>query len=169
MNTLIRQLQFRLFQQVQQVDELFNVVQCAMHGRLSIKLMNSIVLQNILRNVTLRLPEGYGLIVSTDIENIHLYYDFNALSILANTHCINLLLHILWKSSHFHFILFKVITFPTLLSSDTFAHYILDFAYYGLQVSQCAYLMLTDTDYSHCEKKGSITICPTLTPVYNTQ
>ena len=140
-----------------------------MHGRLSIKLVNPIVLQNILRNVTLGLPESYGLIVSTDIENIHLYYDFNALSILANTHCINLLLHILWKSSHFHFILFKVITFPTLLSSDTFAHYILDFAYYGLQVSQCAYLMLTEAEYSNCKKKGSITICPAVTPVYRAQ
>jgi len=36
MHTAIRQLEFTLFQLVQQVDELFNVVQCAMQGRLSI-------------------------------------------------------------------------------------------------------------------------------------
>ena len=49
MHTVIRQLEFTLFQLVQQVDKLFNLVQCAMQGRLSIKLVNPIVLQNISR------------------------------------------------------------------------------------------------------------------------
>jgi len=70
------------------------MVQCDMHGRLSIKLVNPIVLQSVLRNVTLGLPEGYELIGGTDFENIRLYYDLTAVSIVANTHCINLLLHI---------------------------------------------------------------------------
>ena len=49
MHTVIRQLEFTLFQLVQQVDKLFNAVQCTMKGRLSIKLVNPIVLQNISR------------------------------------------------------------------------------------------------------------------------
>ena len=71
---------------MQQIDDLFNIIQCAMHGRLSIKLVNPTVLQRILRNVTLRLPEGYELIAGTNIENVHLYYDMTAVSIVANTH-----------------------------------------------------------------------------------
>ena len=71
-----------------------------MHGRLSIKLVNTIVLQSILRNVTLRLPGGYELIAGTDIENIHLYYDLTAVSIVANTYFINLLFHITLKSAN---------------------------------------------------------------------
>jgi hypothetical protein len=86
MHTVNRQLKFTLFQLVLQIDDLFNVVQCAMHGLLSIKLVNPIVLQNILRNVTLGLPEGYELIAGTDIEIIHLYYDLTAVSVLANTY-----------------------------------------------------------------------------------
>jgi hypothetical protein len=70
MHTVIRQLEFTLFQLVQKIDELFNIVQCAMHGRLSLKLVNPVVLQSILRNVTLGLPEGYELIAGTNIENI---------------------------------------------------------------------------------------------------
>ena len=132
-----------------------------MHGRLSIKLANPTVLQNILRNVTLRLPEGYELIAGTNIENIHLYFDMTAVSIVANTHCINLL-HITLKSANRHF------TLPTLVSSEKFAQYIVDYSYFALQISQRAYLMLTETDYSHC-KKGSITICPANMPVYSTQ
>ena len=31
MHTVIRQLEFTLFQLVQQIDDLFNIVQCAMH------------------------------------------------------------------------------------------------------------------------------------------
>ena len=158
-----------MFQLVQQVDDLFNVVQCAMHGRLSIKLVNPIVLQNILRNVTLGLPESYGLIADTDIANIHLYYDLTAVFIVADTHCINLLLHIPLKSANCHFTLFKVVTLPTLVSPDKFAQYNVDIAYFGLQFGQRAYFMLTETDYNHCEKKPSITICPVVTPVYSTQ
>ena len=59
LHTVIRQLEFTLFQLVQQIDDFFNIIQCAVHGRLSIKLVNPTVLQSILRNVTLRLPEGY--------------------------------------------------------------------------------------------------------------
>jgi len=79
-----------------------------MHGRLSIKLVNPTVLQSIFRNVTLRLPEGYELIAGTNIENIHLYYDMTAASIVANTHCINLLLHVPLKSTNRHFNLFNI-------------------------------------------------------------
>jgi len=121
LHTVIRQLEFTLFQLVQQIDDLFNITQCATHGRLSIKLVNPTVLQSILRNVTLRLPEGYELIAGTNIENIYLYYDMTAVSIVANTHCKNLLLHIPLKSANRHFTLFKVITLPTLVSSDKFA------------------------------------------------
>jgi len=68
-----------------------------------------------------------------------------------------------------YFTLFKVITLPTLVSPDNFVQYIVDFPYFGLQVSQCAYLMLTEAEYSNCKKKGSITICPAVTPVYRAQ
>jgi hypothetical protein len=140
-----------------------------MQGRLSIKLVNPIVLQIILRNVTLGLPEGYELIAGNDIENIHLYYDLTAVSIVANIHCINLLLRIPLKSANCYFTLFKVITLPTVVSPDKFGQYIIDFPYFGLQVSQRAYLMLTEAEYSNCKKKGSITICPAVMPVYSAQ
>ena len=90
------------------------------------------------------------------------------MSIVANTHCINLLLNIPLKSANCYFALFKVISLPTRISSDKFVQYSIDYLYFGLQNSQRPYLMLTETDYSHC-KQGSITICPANTPVYNAQ
>ena len=102
------------------------------------------------------------------MENIYLYYDFTPVSIVANTHFIDLLLNIPLKSANSYFTLFKVINFPTHVFSDKFSQYFIDYSYFGLQNSQRAYLRLTETDYVHCEK-GSITICPANTPVYNTQ
>jgi len=49
--------------------------------------------------------------------------------------------------------LFKVITLPTFASPDKFAQYIVDFPYFGLQVSQRAYVMLTEAEYSNCKKE----------------
>ena len=123
LHTMIRQLEFTLFWLVQQVVELFNIIQCVMQGRMSIKLVNPTVLQSILRNVTLRLPESFDLIAGTNMKNIHSYYDLTAVFIVANTHCNNLLLNILLKSTNPCFTLFKVISLPTRVFSDEFVEY----------------------------------------------
>jgi hypothetical protein len=76
-NTLystIKQMEITLVQLTQQIDDLFDAVQYAIQGRLPIKLVNPVALQNILRNVTLKLPEGYELIAGTSLDTIHLYY-----------------------------------------------------------------------------------------------
>ena len=98
-------LEFALLQLVQKFYDLFNIIQGAMHGRLSIKLINPTFLQSILRNVTLCLRENYELIPGTSMENIHLNYDLTIVSIVVNTHCNNLLLNIPLKLANRYFTL----------------------------------------------------------------
>jgi hypothetical protein len=81
----IRRLEFS-FLQLQQVTDLLGAVQLAIQGTLSIKLINPVVLQNILRNVTLHLPQGYELIAGISIQDIHSYYDLATVSVIANAH-----------------------------------------------------------------------------------
>ena len=57
--TTIKQVELTLSQLTQNIDDLFDAIQYAMQGKLPIKLISPIALQNILRNVTLKLPEGY--------------------------------------------------------------------------------------------------------------
>ena len=64
-----------MIQLIQQIDELFDAVQYAILGKLPIKLVNPLELQNILRSVTLQLPEIYELVAGSNKENIHLYYE----------------------------------------------------------------------------------------------
>jgi len=73
MFTVIRHLELTLVQLIQQRDELFDAVQYAILGKLPIKIVNPLELQNILRNVTLQLPESYKLVAGTNQENMHLY------------------------------------------------------------------------------------------------
>jgi hypothetical protein len=56
LHTVVRE--FTLLQLVQQIDELFDAIQCVIQGNLPIRLVSPTVLQNILKNVTLHLPDG---------------------------------------------------------------------------------------------------------------
>jgi len=138
----IRHLAFGLLQLTQQIDKLFNSLQFALRGKLSIELMKPFALQNILRNVSLHLPEGYGLVAGTNINNIHLYYLLVKFSVLANTHGIYLALNVPLQTANRHFTLFMAITLPVRVTSDKFIQYFIDFEYFGLQHSQQPHLLL---------------------------
>jgi len=69
----IKQLEFALLQLTQQADDLFTSIQCVIQGNLPVKLTDPATLQNILRNVTLQLPDSYKLIADTRTGHIHQY------------------------------------------------------------------------------------------------
>jgi len=54
-----------------------------------------------LRNVTLKLPEGYELIAGTRIYDIHSYYNLDRLSVMANAHRNNIVLNVPLKLAIF--------------------------------------------------------------------
>jgi len=106
MLTLIRQLEFTLLQLTYQFDNLFDAIQCTIHGKFSIILTDLVILQTVFRNVTLQLPEGYQLIVNSKTENIHLFYELAKVSLGANIHGIKLLcvcqVHLTVHLTHTH-------------------------------------------------------------------
>ena len=87
----VRQLEFAVLQLTQQIDELLAATQSILQGKLPIALVKPTILNNILRNVTLNLPENYELVAGTSRENIHLYYDLIKVLVLGNVHGINVL------------------------------------------------------------------------------
>jgi hypothetical protein len=96
-NTLfvhVRQLEFSLLQLTQETDMLFNSIQSAIQGKISVELVKPVVFQDILRKVSLHLPEGNKIVAGTSSENIHLYYELTEISVVANAHFINLVLNI---------------------------------------------------------------------------
>jgi hypothetical protein len=99
----------------------------------------------------LKLPEGYELIAGTSLDNIHLYYDMTRVPVVANAHSINLLLNVPFKLANRHFNLFRIIALPIRISSDKYDQYVIDHSDLGVQHSQQAYILLTETDFNRCK------------------
>jgi hypothetical protein len=116
----IRQLEFTLLQLTQQVDRLFNAVQFAIQGKRSLELVNPELLHSILRNVPLHLQEGYELIVGTQVNNVHLYYELIRVSVVPNTNCVHLILHVPLQTAERHYTLSRLITLTIRVYSDKF-------------------------------------------------
>jgi len=57
-------------------------------------LINPTTLQNILRNVSLQLPEGFDLILGTKTENIYLYYEIIKVTVVTKVHGIKLIINV---------------------------------------------------------------------------
>jgi len=79
-------------------------------------------------------------------------------SIVANFHCIKLIIHIPLKSADHSFTLYKIIILPERVSPDKFVQYAIDNPNLAVQVSQHGYIPFTEKDYSKCVTI-SITVC----------
>jgi hypothetical protein len=89
---LVRQLEFSLLQMTLQVDEMLMGVQHSLSRKLPITIIGPGALYNILRNISVCLPDNYELIGGTKIENIYIYYEVIKVSIIGNSHGIKLIL-----------------------------------------------------------------------------
>ena len=110
----VRKLEFSLLQFIQQVDELLAAIRGILGSRLPMRLVNPLILHNMLWNVSLQLPENYELIAGTRFGNIQYYYGLINVNIVGNTHAMKIILGIPLKSANRHFILYKLIVMPKL-------------------------------------------------------
>ena len=99
---------------------------------------------------------------------MQLYYELTKVSVVANVPSLNLVWSVPLKTTDSHFTLLRLIALPTQISPDKFIKYSVDYAFFALQRSRRSYLLLTEADYSRCDKR-SITICPAETAVCNSQ
>jgi hypothetical protein len=152
--TTIRQLEFTLLLLTQQLDEVFNAVQCTLQGSLPTLLINPTVLLSILKNASLKLSGGYELVVGIRPENIHLYYDIVKISRIATPHSIKLMMNLPLKTADQHFTLFKITTLPERISSEKFVQYLVHYVYFGLHYNQRDYLLFTEAQYNCCAKNS---------------
>jgi len=145
LHTTIRQLEFALLQLTQRFDELTNAVQYMSLGKLPISFINPTTLYNILRDVTLQLPENFELVAGTRIKNINLYCKLVTEAVIGNTHRIKLFMNVLLKTADSYFEVFKIIALLTKLSNDKFIRYQVDFPYFALNYNQHDYALLMET------------------------
>ena len=144
---------------IQQVIHLINAVQLVLQGKLRMNLINPTTLQNILRNVSTHLPEGYELIASPRSDNIYLYYELVSVALIGNSHGIKITVNVPLKTTDQHFTLHKIIVSPSRVSGYTFAGYSVDYSYVGLSPSHRDYILITEAYLRRCII-NSISLCP---------
>jgi hypothetical protein len=110
--TYLRKLEFSLLQLQLQIKELKGGIQDTLTGRLSMNLISPKLLYDILRNLTLSLPDGYTLFTSINKEDIHLYYESIAVTVLVDKTSIKLMISVPFKTFHAEYQLLRVITLP---------------------------------------------------------
>jgi hypothetical protein len=161
-----RQLEFALLQIIQQVDELLEAIQIMIQAKLPVNLTKLTALHNILRNVSLHLPENYEQIVGTRTENFHLYYDLIIVSVVGKVRCVKFIMNIPLKTANRHFNLYKIIVLQTRISEDNFVKYFVECSFFGLSDNQHDYFLFKEADLNRCNM-NSIVICPGDVAIYN--
>ena len=90
------------------------------------------VLQEMLKNVTMVLPEGREMIAGLNLNNMYLYYDMIQAMVLADVHSFKLVLNVPLKTVNRHFELYEIVVFPTQLFNNTFAKFVVEEDYFAI-------------------------------------
>ena len=137
-------------------------------GKLPITIVNPKILHNILRNISLCLPENYELAAGTRFENIYSYYELIKVAVVGSLHNVKLIMYVPIKTANQHFTVYRIIGLPNRIGKDKFVLYQIDFPYFAIGSSQRDYALLTDTELQRCTT-STVTVCPVSTAFYDIQ
>ena len=105
--TVIMQLEFALTLLEVNIDELIDALQYVHLGRIPMNLVSPTTLRELLRNVTLTLPEGLELIVGLRPNSVYLYHEVVEAIMLAGVHSFKLVLNFPLKTVNRQYELYK--------------------------------------------------------------
>jgi hypothetical protein len=109
----IRKLEFALFCLETYTDEYMVAIQTVITGKIPVNIIKPSILQNILKNISLNLPEGYELIMGSNPYDTEWYYEFVHAAMVTNPQGFMLILSIPIKHVYRQFELFRLYNFPT--------------------------------------------------------
>ena len=132
--TAIRELEFTLTQLEISINELINAIQYVMIGRVPVNLINPTMLQNMLKNVALVLPEGYELIIGLSSNSVYLYYEVIETAILADMNSFRLVLDIPIKTVSRQHEQYKTVVLPTRILNNIFAWFEVGDNYFAINL-----------------------------------
>jgi hypothetical protein len=134
-------------------------IQNTLVGKLPIAVLKQNVLRNVLRNISLLLPEIFELVAGIKVEHVLMYYELIKASIIGNTRGLGLILEIPKKTAGPIFTFYRMIALPIKIFNDIFAVYNFDSDSFMLANYQRIYLLMTNAGVRKYAT-GSITVCP---------
>ena len=111
-----------------------------MTGKIPPRLIQFNVLQDILNNVTLNLPQGYELIMDTQFNNMPWYVKHVKAVLLADLYSYMLVLYFPLTMVDRKYELLKVIAFPSRILNTTYVRFDLDTEYFVISTLRQFYI-----------------------------
>jgi hypothetical protein len=139
-------LEFTLTQLETSIYEFVDAMQYVQLGRTPLNLVSPTMLQELLKNVTLILPEGCELIAGLRPNDVYLYYKVIQTVMLADVYSFKLVLNVPLKTVNRQYELYKMVVLPTHILNNTYAQFEIGNHYFGINLLQRAYLTLSEVD-----------------------
>jgi hypothetical protein len=163
--TYMRELEYAIIQIQIQVREIRNGLSCTLLGKLSTNLVPPKTLHMILRNVSTHLPDGYTMFAGTKWNNIHLYYEYSTVTVLANTHGMGVIVSVPLKTYDRHFTMFRIITLPYKVQGlGQYVQLETDFPFLLVDEAKQHFLRLREAEVNRCTGT-TLLICPVDTAI----
>jgi hypothetical protein len=162
----MRQLEFALTKLEISLDELIDALQFVLLGKVPMNLIRPNTLLEMLKNITMILPEGYEPIAGLSPNKIFLYYEIIQAVILAQVHSFKLALYVSLKTVTRHFDLYEIAVFPTHIFNNTYAKFVVEKEYVAINPLQRTYFAMSGMEILKCSGKD-IMICPASQAVYS--
>jgi hypothetical protein len=109
---------------------------------LPITIVNPKSLHNILRNISLCLPENYELAAGTIFESIYSYNDLIKEAIVGSIHNVKLIMYVPIKTANQNFTVYRIIGLPNRIGKDKFVLYQIDLPYFVTGSRQRDYALI---------------------------
>jgi hypothetical protein len=135
-------------------------VQSALAGKMPASLVTPELLQDILKNVTLCLPDGYSLIAGANENQLNWYYESAPVSMLASQKGFLVVLSIPFMDVSQPYEFHKVYVLPTQVANNMFLHYDVKHKYFSINVLRRTHFAMSESDVLQCHGR-SVKICPT--------
>jgi hypothetical protein len=142
-------------------------LQTVMLGKIPVNIISPIVLQRVLKNISLYLPDGYELVVNPGPHELAWYYENVQVAVIANSLGFTLILSIPIKDVYRRYELYYVYNFYSEIPNGTFVKYNIEKEYLAVHALQHTYLTLSSSELSQCSVKD-LKICAVNLPVYST-
>jgi hypothetical protein len=161
----IRKLEFALLRLETSVDEYVFALQQALLNKLPVNIISPVMLGNILRNVSLTLPEAYALAVDPTPQGLMWFYQNVQSSLITTLHGFLVVLAVPIKDVYRQYDLYKLYSFPREVANGTFVQYNVEREFLAIQRLHHTYVLFSEEELFKCPGRQP-KICAVTQPIY---
>jgi hypothetical protein len=158
MADLLRRLEFALNRLEARLSELLVALQQAVHHRVPVNLIPPRMLERILLNVSLGLPDPYELV--RGVQDLSFYYEYIESAVVSTQEGFLVSLSIPLRDVTTQYEIFRLFVFPTLIVNNTYGQFLLKEQYLAVNIAHRTHFPLTEELMRSCSGPADMKICP---------